>query len=560
MSARPSFTGRIVRSVVLAAWPLAACGGGASGTGGTGGTGGGAPCAAPADCPQPQNDCQLAACDAGACGLAPKAKGAICAQGAGTCDGNGQCNLCEPGFKACNGSTLLVCGESGTFDDPITCGGDTPYCDPADPKCVGCFDTSQCVTPGMNPCLAVACLENACVTTLVADGSACLVNGQEGTCSGGACQLCMPGTKACRGDSLLTCGPDGMFDVAPCGLAKPYCDPSVLACAECLDATQCTSLAGPCVEAACTAGACGITYSGDGVACSLGGQLGTCDGAGQCNLCEPGTKACGANAVLTCGPDGMFDAAPCGGATPYCDPAALIPQCVECTLANQCPAPGGTCQVATCSDNLCSDTTAPNGTACNVGGDPGACTAGACVTCTNGQTRCSPAGNNLPQKCVGGQWANQPSCGGATPYCSSGSCVAPFLLSQNKVADQSSFYPGNMYPPSIAVNGVLNDFTGHNPNIAEAGWWSVDLGQVRTVTKIDVWNRLDCCQDRVANFDLKISMDGIAWTTIATELGQALRPTSYPVMGVGRYVRLERKVVFPAGKPLNIAEVQVWGF
>jgi sulfatase modifying factor 1 len=206
--------------LVAAGFALVACGGGASGTGGTGGGGGGAPCAAPADCPQPENDCQLAACDAGACGLAPKAAGAICAQGAGTCDGNGQCNLCEPGFKACNGSTLLVCGDSGTFDDPITCSGDTPYCDPADPKCVGCFDTSQCVTPGMNPCLAVACLENACVTTLVPDGSACTVDGTLGTCFGGVCNECSEGQVRCKpgsGTVPQTCVGASWTDAVACG-------------------------------------------------------------------------------------------------------------------------------------------------------------------------------------------------------------------------------------------------------------------------------------------------------------------------------------------------------
>jgi hypothetical protein len=177
---------------------LAACGGNVSGTGGTGGTGGGTPCAAVTDCALPQNECQLATCDAGACGLAPKPEGAICAQGAGTCDGAGQCNLCEPGFRACNSSTLLVCGESGTFDSPITCEGDTPYCDPADPKCVGCVDASQCLTPGMNPCLAVACLDSACATTLVPDGSACLANGETGTCAAGTCQTCTSGDKRCK--------------------------------------------------------------------------------------------------------------------------------------------------------------------------------------------------------------------------------------------------------------------------------------------------------------------------------------------------------------------------
>ncbi len=403
---------------------LAACGGGDLGLGSAGGAGGsgGVPCQAAADCPAPESECQAAACLSGGCALEPKPEGAVCDQGAGTCDGAGQCNVCEPGYRVCSGSTLLACGESGTFDDPITCEGDTPYCDPADPKCVECFDTSQCIAPGLNPCLAVACLDHACATTLVPDGSACLVAGETGTCSGGVCQLCMPGTKACSGDTLLVCGPDGLFDASPCGGATPFCDPAALACVECLDAAQCASPASPCAEAACAAGTCGLTFSGDGVACALGGELGTCDGAGQCNLCEPGTKACGGNAVLTCGPNGQLQApAACGGATPYCEPVGVA--CVACLAANQCPAPAGACQVAQCAGNACGIASAPNGTACSVGADAGTCQGGACAVCTNGQTRCKAGAGAVPQLCVGGLWVDQAACLAATQVCDAGACV-----------------------------------------------------------------------------------------------------------------------------------------
>jgi hypothetical protein len=299
---------------------LAACGGGAAGTGGGGGSGGAPSCAQVADCPQPENDCQLAACNGGACGLEPKPEGALCLQGAGTCDGNGQCNLCEPGFATCNGSTLLVCGESGTFDAPITCGGDTPYCDPADPKCVGCFDTSQCVTPGMNPCLAVACLDNACVTTLVPDGSACVANGETGVCSDGMCLQCVPGEQTCSGDSLLTCGPDGVFDAAPCAGATPLCDPAALACVECLAASDCGAVGDPCGTPACLSGACSSTNQPNGTPCALGADAGTC-AAGSCQVCTSGEKRCKAGGAATpqlCVGGQWVDQAACGGAAPVC--------------------------------------------------------------------------------------------------------------------------------------------------------------------------------------------------------------------------------------------------
>ncbi len=41
--------------------------------------------------------------------------------------------------------------------------------------------------------------------------------------------------------------------------------------------------------------------------------------------------------------------------------------------------------------------------------------------CTNGETRCSPAG--LPERCSGGSWESQALCDAATPVCLEGACV-----------------------------------------------------------------------------------------------------------------------------------------
>jgi hypothetical protein len=167
-------------------------------------TGGGEACTAAGECPQPSNECQVAACNSGKCAFAPKAEGAICAMGNGSCDGNGQCNLCEPGLKACNGADLLVCGDSGTFDPPITCTGDTPFCDPGEPKCVACYEAGQCITAGMNPCLGANCVENTCVISPVPNGSACIVDGDQGTCTSGQCNVCINGDKRCAPGAAST--------------------------------------------------------------------------------------------------------------------------------------------------------------------------------------------------------------------------------------------------------------------------------------------------------------------------------------------------------------------
>lgn len=186
----------------------------------------GVECSTPADCPQPVNECQVAACTSGACGIKAKARGAVCAMGAGMCDGNGQCNLCEPGTKACAGSDVLLCGESGTYGPLTTCGGGTPYCDPADPKCVECFATAHCVVAGMNPCLIPSCVANACMTAPVPDGTACIIDGDQGTCSAAACKVCVNGAKRCGPAATNTpqlCVNGQWETLAPCAMGTPVC-------------------------------------------------------------------------------------------------------------------------------------------------------------------------------------------------------------------------------------------------------------------------------------------------------------------------------------------------
>jgi hypothetical protein len=440
-------------ALVGAAW-TSGCGGQATGAGGSGAGGSAPSCAQVVDCPQPQNDCQLATCDAGACGLVAKPGGAICAQGAGTCDGNGQCNLCEPGFATCNGSTLLVCGESGTFDDPITCGGDTPYCNPVDPKCVECLDTSQCVTPGMNPCLAVACLENACATTLVPDGSPCLLDGDMGVCNDGVCLECTPGAKECSGNDLLVCGVDGQLTAAPCSGGTPYCDPATSACAECLLESQCPPSADPCGVPACTAGSCGYVPGSNGVACAVGTDTGSCE-AGSCAVCTNGSKRCkaGADTPQLCVAGLWVDQAACQAPTPSCSagvctPAVCAPPkhvcggictpntpatgCYQSVSCNPCPAPpsfgtsvctmGGLCDfvcqppyvkqgsVCGCASECCSSADCNGGT-CQNGSctdpppppcDPGGCTADCFAMCFPGFGLgvCEPINNSCLCTCM----------------------------------------------------------------------------------------------------------------------------------------------------------------
>ena len=93
-------------------------------------------------------------------------------------------------------------------------------------------------------------------------------------------------------------------------------------------------------------------------------------------------------------------------------------------------------------------------------------------------------------------------------------------------------------------------------------WWQVDLGDVYPINEIDIWNRTDCCADRLVNYVIKLSdTDTEAawaspkWTSSLHEV-IAGRPTTDMVGKKARYVRIQ----FVDGYTnfLSLAEVQVW--
>ena len=181
-------------------------------------SGGCVACEAAGDCPSSANECQAPSCSAkNSCGFTPKALGTPCADGAGTCDGAGQCNSCPPGSKVCNGDQLLFCSAQGKYDAPISCSGATPKCDPQNPKCVACYDASQCPA-GANACLVATCKGNACGFENAANGAAC----GGGTCSGGAC-VCSAGQANCDLQAANGCEVNLSTDSANCGGCGVVC-------------------------------------------------------------------------------------------------------------------------------------------------------------------------------------------------------------------------------------------------------------------------------------------------------------------------------------------------
>jgi alpha-L-fucosidase len=95
-------------------------------------------------------------------------------------------------------------------------------------------------------------------------------------------------------------------------------------------------------------------------------------------------------------------------------------------------------------------------------------------------------------------------------------------------------------------------------------WWQVDLGADTAIGEIAVWNRTDCCSDRLSDYYVLVSdhpftSDSLAatlaepGTTAYHEQAIAGRPTRIPTTASGRYVRVQLK----GNAPLTIAEAEV---
>ena len=140
-------------------------------------------------------------------------------------------------------------------------------------------------------------------------------------------------------------------------------------------------------------------------------------------------------------------------------------------------------------------------------------------------------------------------------------------LALGKAATQSSNPFGG--DPSRAVDGNTDGNWAHG-SVTHTdrdlyAWWQVDLGAVGAIGSVDVWNRTDCCSERLSGFYVFVSDAPFASTDLTATLSQsgvssyfvagtAGSPTSIPVSRSGRYLRVQLN----RQEYLSIAEVQVW--
>jgi hypothetical protein len=153
--------------------------------------------------------------------------------------------------------------------------------------------------------------------------------------------------------------------------------------------------------------------------------------------------------------------------------------------------------------------------------------------------------------------------------CATPVCANPINLAQGKPATQASNY-NTTATANKAVDGNTdgNFFNGSvtHTQCGNQDWWQVDLGSVSDITTIRLWNRTDCCADRLANFYVFVSDVPFTSTTLSTTLTQSgvshyYHPnavalnTSFTINRKGRYVRVQ----LSGQNCLSLAEVQVLG-
>lgn len=138
----------------------------------------------------------------------------------------------------------------------------------------------------------------------------------------------------------------------------------------------------------------------------------------------------------------------------------------------------------------------------------------------------------------------------------------------NKATRQSSTAIEHGGYSGRAVDGNTDGYYWHNSvthtNPESNPWWEVDLGQTQDINDINIWNRTDCCQERLNNFYVFVSDTPFtsndpnvtaqqANVKVIYNAGNALRTTNIDINTTGRYVRIQ---IVGSGT-LSLAEVEV---
>lgn len=141
-------------------------------------------------------------------------------------------------------------------------------------------------------------------------------------------------------------------------------------------------------------------------------------------------------------------------------------------------------------------------------------------------------------------------------------------VAAGKQASQSSTYINGGAAQAVDGNtdGAYNNLSISHTDLEQSPWWQVDLSASYNIDTINLWNRTDCCIERLANFYVLVSDTPFASDDLQQLLNQSGVKAMYyanvsdvkTVVNVnqsGRYIRVQI-----AGQGvLSIAELEVMG-
>lgn len=139
--------------------------------------------------------------------------------------------------------------------------------------------------------------------------------------------------------------------------------------------------------------------------------------------------------------------------------------------------------------------------------------------------------------------------------------VAATNVALGGTATQSSTYNG-ISGPQLAIDGITDGTwpTACTANAQPQDWWQVDLNGNYRIDSIVLWNRTDCCSDRLSNFKVSVLDAGlnVIWSGDYFTGGGYPNPSytiALPSNTFGKFV----KVSLNGSNWLQLAEVQVYG-
>jgi len=143
-------------------------------------------------------------------------------------------------------------------------------------------------------------------------------------------------------------------------------------------------------------------------------------------------------------------------------------------------------------------------------------------------------------------------------------------LAQGKTATQSSTY-GPATGAANAVDGNTDGNFNHgsvtHTGLDSTAWWQVDLGTSAAISSITIWNRTDCCPERLNDYwvfvsdtpfgssDTPATLQNRAGTWSSHQTGYPNPASTITLNAQGRYLRVQ----LSGTNYLSLAEVQVFG-